>query len=126
MRQDGTCVYYFDEDELKSILCGTGSKVSCSEGSATVEENVFKFSQAADSRDVEVNDVTTNDGSESQSKSECDTESSSQVPANEDNDENGIGFQCEECYYIKRQYANRAQKVARYRVWLHGKFTKPL
>ena len=36
------------------------------------------------------------------------------------------GFQCEECYYIQRQYANRAQKVARYRVWLHGTFIKPL
>jgi len=34
------------------------------------------------------------------------------------------GLQVEECYYIQRQYANRKQQKARYRVWLHAKFVK--
>jgi hypothetical protein len=34
-----------------------------------------------------------------------------------------IGFHCEESYYIHRQYANRQQKQARYRVWIHLKFS---
>jgi methyltransferase-like protein 6 len=32
------------------------------------------------------------------------------------------GLHSEECSYILRQYANRSQKVARRRVWIHGKF----
>jgi hypothetical protein len=32
-----------------------------------------------------------------------------------------IGFECEEAYYIRRQYANRQQKTVRYRVWIHMK-----
>jgi methyltransferase-like protein 6 len=34
------------------------------------------------------------------------------------------GLRCEENEYILRQYANRQQKTARYRVWIHAKFTK--
>lgn len=30
-------------------------------------------------------------------------------------------LQCEESYYVTRQYANRGQKKARYRVWIHLK-----
>lgn len=37
-----------------------------------------------------------------------------------------IGFICEEQNNICRQYANRQQKKARYRVWIHVKFVKPL
>ncbi|CAM9611242.1 unnamed protein product [Ectocarpus sp. 6 AP-2014] len=32
----------------------------------------------------------------------------------------------EELSFVRRQYANRAQKVARRRVWVHGKFRKPI
>ena len=32
----------------------------------------------------------------------------------------------EELWFVRRQYANRGQKVARRRVWVHGKFRKPL
>jgi methyltransferase-like protein 6 len=35
-----------------------------------------------------------------------------------------IGFEVEEMYYIHRQYANRQQKKARYRVWIHAKLVK--
>ena len=31
-----------------------------------------------------------------------------------------------ECEYIRRQYANRGQQQARFRVWVHGKFRRPL
>lgn len=34
-----------------------------------------------------------------------------------------VGFKCEEAFYIHRQYANRHQKQARYRVWVHAKFS---
>jgi 2-polyprenyl-3-methyl-5-hydroxy-6-metoxy-1,4-benzoquinol methylase len=34
------------------------------------------------------------------------------------------GLRCDENEYIMRQYANRQQKAARYRVWIHAKFTK--
>jgi len=34
------------------------------------------------------------------------------------------GFEVEENDYILRQYANRQQKVARNRVWIHSKFVK--
>lgn len=33
------------------------------------------------------------------------------------------GFHVEESYYIHRQYANRQKKQARYRVWVHVKFS---
>lgn len=36
-----------------------------------------------------------------------------------------VGFIIEEAYPIQRQYANRQQKKARYRVWIHAKFIKP-
>jgi methyltransferase-like protein 6 len=36
----------------------------------------------------------------------------------------GAGMVVEECYYIQRQYANRKQLKARYRVWLHTKLAK--
>ncbi|CAN0228570.1 unnamed protein product, partial [Ectocarpus sp. 12 AP-2014] len=32
----------------------------------------------------------------------------------------------EELSFVRRQYANRALKVARRRVWVHGKFRKPM
>lgn len=32
----------------------------------------------------------------------------------------------EELSFVRRQYANRKQRVARRRVWVHGKFRKPL
>jgi methyltransferase-like protein 6 len=35
-----------------------------------------------------------------------------------------VGFEIEELEYIYRQYANRQQRKARYRVWIHGKFVK--
>lgn len=34
------------------------------------------------------------------------------------------GLHQEEAYYVRRQYANRQQKVARHRVWIHAKFVK--
>eukprot|EP01038_Epipyxis_sp_PR26KG_P012649 gene12649-16958_t len=34
------------------------------------------------------------------------------------------GLRCEESYYIRRQYANRQQKKARFRVWIHAKYVK--
>jgi len=37
----------------------------------------------------------------------------------------GAGLQEIENNYIFRQYANRKQKAARYRVWIHAKFEKP-
>lgn len=37
-----------------------------------------------------------------------------------------VGFEVEEIYYIYRQYANRQQRRARYRVWIHAKLRKPL
>lgn len=35
-----------------------------------------------------------------------------------------VGFEVEELYYVLRQYANRQQRKARYRVWIHAKFIK--
>ena len=35
-----------------------------------------------------------------------------------------LGFRHEESHYVRRQYANRQQKVARHRVWIHAKFVK--
>jgi len=57
VRQDGTCAFYFDIDELKAL---------------------------------------------------CEP----------------IGFRVEESYYIRRQFANRKEKVARYRIWVHMKLVK--
>ena len=37
----------------------------------------------------------------------------------------GAGLRCVECEYIARQYQNRQQRVARYRVWVHAVFEKP-
>jgi methyltransferase-like protein 6 len=38
----------------------------------------------------------------------------------------GASLQVVENYYIQRQYANRGQKKARYRVWIHAVLQKPL
>ena len=35
-----------------------------------------------------------------------------------------VGLALEESYYVRRQYANRQQKRARHRVWIHAKFVK--
>jgi methyltransferase-like protein 6 len=35
------------------------------------------------------------------------------------------GFIVLENEYIRRQYANRGQKIARYRSWVHAKFQRP-
>lgn len=35
-----------------------------------------------------------------------------------------VGLRQEEAHYVRRQYANRQQKVARHRVWIHAKFVK--
>jgi hypothetical protein len=29
-----------------------------------------------------------------------------------------------ECFYIRRQYANRQQRQARYRIWIHAKYIR--
>eukprot|EP00903_Cladosiphon_okamuranus_P015047 g13920.t1 len=42
------------------------------------------------------------------------------------NDSGGANLIEEELAFVRRQYANRRQKVARRRVWVHGKFKKPL
>jgi SAM-dependent methyltransferase len=93
VRQDGTCVYYFEDSELRALLCGAETQTPAAETAADV----------------------------------CSVFASLQSPViRSEEDCKGIGFECQECYYIKRQYANRAQKTARYRVWVHGKFRKPL
>lgn len=113
VRQDGTCVYYFEDSELRTLLCGaegvqTRAKVEASGCDTQVE--------AA---------VTTAETTQTEVPNSVFTSLQSPIIRTED-DCKGIGFECEECYYIKRQYANRAQKAARYRVWVHGKFRKPL
>ena len=35
-----------------------------------------------------------------------------------------VGLRAEEVEYVQRQYANRQQHKARYRVWVHAKFVK--
>jgi hypothetical protein len=35
-----------------------------------------------------------------------------------------VGLVLEESHYVRRQYANRQQKEARRRVWIHAKFAK--
>lgn len=35
-----------------------------------------------------------------------------------------LGFRHDESHYVRRQYANRQQKVARHRVWIHAKYVK--
>jgi methyltransferase-like protein 6 len=35
------------------------------------------------------------------------------------------GLEVEECYAIRRQYANRQQRKMRRRVWMHAKLRKP-
>jgi len=100
VRQDGTCVYYFEDSELRTLLCGAEGV-----GESAVGEEPLR---GADGTPMSVF-------------------SSVQSPIIRTIDDcQGVGFECEECYYIKRQYANRAQKTARYRVWVHGKFKKPL
>ena len=39
-------------------------------------------------------------------------------------DSDGCSLQIVENFYITRQYANRQQKKARYRVWIHTKIEK--
>ena len=36
------------------------------------------------------------------------------------------GLIVEECFMIKRQYANRKEQAARRRAWIHAKLRKPL
>lgn len=67
VRQDGTIAYYFDKDELCSLICQQYTQ--------GMNDNTYEMAM-------------------------------------------------EENEYILRQYANRNQKVARHRVWIHGKYVK--
>jgi methyltransferase-like protein 6 len=101
VRQDGTCVYYFEDTELIKWLCGEN---------ATSNKSIVNDEITLNSNNTLVNNINSN----------------GTLVNSINSNGTGIGFQCEECFYIKRQYANREQKKVRYRVWLHGKFVKPL
>lgn len=116
VRQDGTCAYYFEDKELVRLLCGPNHSIPCKPTSSLVNtsENNNKCDSVA--LDSVFNSVMN-----------FDVDNSCGVSSNYGAAESGrgVGFECEECYYIHRQYANRNQKKVRYRVWLHGKFVKP-
>ena len=86
VRQDGTCAYYFDLEEL-----------------VVLAESLKR----EDDKDEDKN----RDDSSSNTNSSCDS--------------GGLFRRAEsECFYIHRQYANRAQARARRRVWIQVKLVK--
>ena len=90
----GTCAFYFDIDELRE-LCERGVAVSVP-GAQRAEHEPLSES-------------TTN-------LVEAETKAAGSSLL--------TGLIQEEAFYIRRQYANRQQKVARYRVWIQAKFVK--
>ena len=85
MRQDGTCAYYFDLEEL-----------------VTLAESLKEEDHMEKNQDDSNNNSNSNSGS------------------------GNVLFRREtsECFYIHRQYANRAQARARRRVWIQVKLVK--
>ena len=104
VRQDGTCAYYFDLEEL-----------------VVLAESLTK--------EVEEQKEHSRDDSSSNSSSNKD----GVVDSSHNSDNNGsshdVGSRLfrrvgPECFYIHRQYANRAQARARRRVWIQVKLVK--
>lgn len=92
MRQDGTCAFYFDKDELRQ-LCEESSRECVDRDGAVAapaggDEGAEGAGPAGDGSQIET------------------------------------ALREEESGYIMRQYANRQQKQARYRVWVQAKYVK--
>ena len=102
VRQDGTCAYYFDLEEL----------VVLAESLKGDEEKSRDNSSNSNSNSLDDNlNSSSNRSSSSGNGGDCGSR--------------GL-FRREEseCFYIHRQYANRAQARARRRVWIQAKLVK--
>ena len=125
VRQDGTCAYYFEDTQLVSLLCGTNSSGSATGSSGTNSSTCSGITGGSSGGGLgleSVPDAPLETVFNAAMNMETNTNNTN---TNMSSTATGVGFKCEECYYIHRQYANRNQKKVRFRVWVHGKFVKP-
>jgi len=109
VKQDGTRVFYFTTEDLRGLMCNSPTASINSIGSSNDSNN---------SSDNGSNSTCSGSGSGSSS--------SGSGSGNDDLASGpGAGLEEMELSYIRRQYANRADHKARFRVWVHGKFRKP-
>ena len=107
MRQDGTCAYYFDKDELKSMIEQCHVVQSQTQTSSSLASPISSLS-ATEGAIAVVDEAD-----------DADETSSRRVTSS-----SSLGMHEIESSYVTRQYANRQQQKARYRVWVHGRFQK--
>jgi len=128
VKQDGTRVFYFTTDDLRGLMCndhsggnggsssGGSSSGGSSGGGAALAPNNGEDGSAADgaaSASAAIFPHRNGSGGELAGG----TAGLANGP--------GAGLEAVELSYIRRQYANRADQKARFRVWVHGKFRKP-
>jgi hypothetical protein len=99
VRQDGTCSYFFSQEDIYSLASNAGSS-SCSGCHVSTAHTSNPTGSISSVYDGAISNVL--------------------------NEETPWKLEVEECYPILRQYANRKQKCARRRVWMHAKLVKKL
>ena len=126
VKQDGTRVFYFTTEDLRGLMCNSPTASINSIGSSNDSNN------SSDSGSNNGSNSTcsgSGSGSSSSGSGSGSSSSSSGSGSSGSNDDlasgPGAGLEEMELSYIRRQYANRADHKARFRVWVHGKFRKP-
>jgi len=111
VKQDGTRVFYFTTEDLRGLMCNppAPSTTALSTSGSNGSKESCHYSSSSNSSNSSSNS--------SNSSSTNNSDSLANSP--------GAGLEEVELSYIRRQYANRADQKARFRVWVHGKFRKP-
>lgn len=105
VKQDGTRVFYFTTEDLRGLMCNPPAP------------STPAFSASGRIGSIESIESIESSHQSSSSNSKNHSDSLANSP--------GAGLEEVELSYIRRQYANRADQKARFRVWVHGKFRKP-
>jgi len=102
VKQDGTRVFYFTLDDLRALMCGEGTGERTGEGTGEGTGGAATGSSASSS-------PSSSPSQPSPFGAGC-----------------GAGLEVVELSYVRRQYANRGTQTARFRVWVHGAFRRPI
>lgn len=120
--QDGTTSYFFSLEDLRRLFCGGSSpSASASPSPSRSQDKETPVSPAPQDVDRFGCDSSGSGGDSGSSSGDNSGSSSRDISGSG----GGANLVEEELSFVRRQYANRRQKVARRRVWVHGKFRKP-
>jgi tRNAThr (cytosine32-N3)-methyltransferase len=115
VKGDGTRVYYFTLEDVRRLMTG-GSIVKEKEK----EDPSSSSSLSSSSSEV----VSCNKIGDAKKAEESTSENRNINPTSSNPTSGSSLLEEVELSYIRRQYANRGQQKARFRVWVHAKFRK--